>query len=63
MNLNSEIRNLTFNLEEDLCDLKGENDFWLSFNTNQISKIEKDLNSIKIYIDLDLSILIKRADF
>lgn len=63
MNLNSEINNLTFNLEEDVCDLKGENDFLLSFNTNQISKIERNLNSIKIYIDLDLSILIKRADF
>jgi len=63
MNLNSEINNLAFNLEEDVCDLKGENDFLLSFNTNQISKVEKNLNSIKIYIDLDLLILIKRADF
>lgn len=60
MELNSNINNLTYALEDDICILNGNNDFSLSFNTNQISKIEKNSRNIKIYIDLDLVILIQK---
>ncbi len=60
MELDSDINDLTFGLEDDICTLNGNNDFSLSFNTNQISKIEKNSKNIKIYIDLDLLILIQK---
>lgn len=60
MDLNSDITNLTFVLEDDVCNIKGNNEFSLSFNTNQITKIEKNSDNIKIYIDLDLFILIQK---
>lgn len=60
MELNSNINNLTYALEDDICILNGNNDFSLAFNTNQISKIEKNSRNIKIYIDLDLVILIQK---
>lgn len=58
MNLNSDVNNLRFSLEEDICNLKGDNDFWIAFNINQISKIESNSSNIKIYIDLDLLVSI-----
>ena len=60
MELDSDINDLTFGLEDDISTLNGNNDFSLSFNTNQISKIEKNSKNIKIYIDLDLLILIQK---
>ena len=60
MELNSNINNLTYALEDDIRILNGNNDFSVAFNTNQISKIEKNSRNIKIYIDLDLVILIQK---
>ena len=60
MELNSVINNLAYVLEDDSCILNGNNDFSLSFNINQISKIEKNAKNIKIYIDLDLLISIQK---
>lgn len=58
IDLISDVNGLKFDLEEDICNLKGDNDFYIAFNTNQISKLEVNSNNIKIYIDLDLLISI-----
>ena len=58
MNINSFINKLEMEFEEDICTLKGNNDFLLSFNINQISNIKVFDKSIQIYIDSDLIITI-----
>lgn len=58
IDLISDVNGLKFDLEEDIFNLKGDNDFYIAFNTNQISKLEVNSNNIKIYIDLDLLISI-----
>ena len=58
IDLISDVNGLKFDLEGDIFNLKGDNDFYIAFNTNQISKLEVNSNNIKIYIDLDLLISI-----
>ena len=58
MQINSFINNLEMDFEEDICTLKGSNEFWLSFNINQISNIKIFDKSIQIYVDSDLIITI-----
>ena len=59
MQIDSTIKKLKINIDEDVCTFKGSNEFLLSFNVNQISNIKVNSTSIQIYIDSDLIISIK----
>ena len=62
MQIDSNVNELKMKLEEDICTLKGSNEFLLSFNINQISNLEVNDKLIQIYIDSDLVILIEKSD-
>ena len=61
MQMNSNVNNLKMKLEDDSCILSGNDDFLLSFNINQVSNLDSDLDILQIYIDSDLIIIIEKT--
>lgn len=60
MTVNSIVNNFEYDFYEDILYIKNNENCIMSFNSNQISNIVNLDNVLKIIMDLDLTINIKR---